>query len=84
MAHIQSSCHHPLVYQCAGCESQYADLSGLLQHVESSACQKVLAKARAVSSSFSTTYGRPWPERRITNCFHVVEERRIGECSVGL
>ena len=38
MGHVQSSCHHPLAYQCAGCESKYADLSGLIQHVESSAC----------------------------------------------
>lgn len=38
MAHVQSSSHHPLAYRCAGCEAQSADLSGLLQHVESSAC----------------------------------------------
>ena len=40
MGHVHSSCHHPLVYQCAGCESRYADLSGLLQHVEGSACDE--------------------------------------------
>ena len=36
--HIKSSAHHPLAYQCKGCESQHADLSGLLAHVETSEC----------------------------------------------
>ena len=38
MGHIHSSCHHPLVYQCKGCDSQHADLSDLLKHVESTSC----------------------------------------------
>ena len=36
--HIKSSVHHPLAYQCKRCESQHADLSGLLAHVEGSVC----------------------------------------------
>ena len=38
ITHIRSSVHHPLAYQCAGCQSQHADLSSLLAHVESSGC----------------------------------------------
>ena len=36
--HIESSVHHPLAHLCAGCESQRADLSSLLAHVEGSGC----------------------------------------------
>ena len=43
MQHIRSSAHHPLAYQCAGCESQFADLSGLYQHVEISDCTEGLS-----------------------------------------
>ena len=38
--HIDSSAHHPLAYQCAGCQSQHTDLSSLLAHVEGSGCTK--------------------------------------------
>ena len=38
VTHTKSSVHHPLAYQCKGCESQHADLSGLLAHVEGSVC----------------------------------------------
>lgn len=38
VTHIDSSAHHPLAYQCAGCKSQHADLSSLLAHVEGSGC----------------------------------------------
>ena len=37
-AHMASSFHHPLAYQCAGCQSPHGDLSSLLAHVEGSAC----------------------------------------------
>ena len=36
--HIDSSAHHPLAYECAGCTSPHADLSSLLAHVEGSGC----------------------------------------------
>lgn len=42
--HLRLTVHHPLVYQCAGCEMRFADLSALLQHAESSACDEGLSK----------------------------------------
>ena len=42
--HLRLTLHHPLVYQCAGCNAQFADLSALLQHVESNSCEEGLSK----------------------------------------
>jgi DNA-directed RNA polymerase subunit RPC12/RpoP len=42
--HLRLTVHHPLVYQCAGCEMQFADLSALVSHAESLACEEGLSK----------------------------------------
>ena len=41
--HLRSSTYHPLAYQCAGCGSQYPDLSPLIAHVEVSDCGEGVA-----------------------------------------
>lgn len=42
--HLRLTVHHPLVYQCAGCETQFADLSQVLQHAEGATCEEGLTK----------------------------------------
>lgn len=37
-AHIASTAHHPLAFQCPGCEAQMATLSALLAHIEAKIC----------------------------------------------
>ena len=38
--HIYSPVHHPLVYKCPGCSSNFSVLSALVQHVESDSCDE--------------------------------------------
>ena len=38
--HLKSPAHHPCVYKCPGCDARFSVLSGLVQHVESGACDE--------------------------------------------
>ena len=38
--HLKSPVHHPYVYKCPGCSTRFSILSGLVQHVESDACDE--------------------------------------------
>ena len=38
--HLRSPIHYPWVYKCPDCSTQFSVLSGLVQHVESDACNE--------------------------------------------
>ena len=50
-----TSVHHPLAYQCKECDSQHADLSELVAHMEGSACtESVPTSAQGVNRNTRT------------------------------